>query len=84
MQAVYRLSADELDMNLLDSIKKLFKTQKLYINISTEEPDETGYLLSSPTNAERLLKAINNIENHPETLIQKKHRRLGVGEHAKF
>jgi antitoxin YefM len=77
MQAVYRLSADELDMNFLDSIKKLFKTQKLYINISTEEPDETDYLLSSPANAERLLKAINNIENHPETLIQKSIEDLG-------
>jgi antitoxin YefM len=77
MQAVYRLSADELDMKFLDSIKKLFKTQKLYINISTEEPDETDYLLSSPANAERLLKAINNIENHPETLIQKSIEDLG-------
>ncbi len=77
MQAVYRLSADELDMNFLDSIKKLFKTQMLYINISTEEPDETDYLLSSPANAERLLNAINNIENHPETLIQKNIEDLG-------
>jgi len=77
MQAVYRLSADELDMNFLDSIKKLFKTQKLYINISTEEPDETDYLLSSPANAERLLNAINNIENHPETLIPKSIEDLG-------
>jgi len=68
MQVAYRLNANDLDINFLESIKKLFKEKRLYINISIDEQeDETEYLLSNPANTSRLLNAINNIENHKFT-----------------
>jgi hypothetical protein len=78
MQVAYRLNANELDIDFLESIKKLFKEKQLYINISIDkEPDETEYLLSSSANASRLLKSINNIENHKDKLIYKNLEDLG-------
>jgi hypothetical protein len=78
MQVAYRLNANELDINFLESIKKLFQEKQIYINISIDKPqDETEYLLSSPANASRLLNAINNIENHKEKLISKSLEDLG-------
>ena len=78
MQVAYRLNANELDINFLESIKKLFQEKSIYINISVaQKEDETEYLLSSPANASRLLKAINNIENHKDKLIHKSLEDLG-------
>jgi len=34
MQVAYRLNANELDMNFLKSIKKLFQEKSIHINIS--------------------------------------------------
>jgi len=78
MQVAYRLNANELDMNFLESIKKLFQEKSIHINISVvTKEDETDYLLSTPANASRLLNAINNIENHKEKLIYKNLEDLG-------
>jgi hypothetical protein len=78
MQVAYRLNANELDMNFLESIKKLFQEKSIHINISVAtKEDETDYLLSTPANASRLLNAINNIENHKEKLIYKNLEDLG-------
>jgi len=78
MQVAYRLNANELDMNFLESIKKLFQEKSIYINISiANQDDETDYLLSTPANASRLLNAINNIEKHKEKLIYKNLEDLG-------
>jgi len=78
MQVAYRLNANDLDMNFLESIKKLFQEKSIYINISiAKEKDETDYLLSNPANASRLLDAINNIENHKDKLIHKTLEDLG-------
>jgi len=78
MQVAYRLNADELDMNFLESIKKLFKEKSVYINISVEDiQDDTDYLLSNPANASRLLDAINNIENHKDKMLHKSLEDLG-------
>jgi len=78
MQVAYRLNADELDMNFLESIKKLFKEKSVYINISVEDiQDDTDYLLSNPTNASRLLDSINNIENHKDKMLHKTLEDLG-------
>jgi len=78
MQVAYRLNANELDINFLESIKKLFQEKQIYINISVDkQQDETEYLLSSPVNASRLLNAINNIENHKDKLIHKSLEDLG-------
>ena len=82
MQVAYQLNANELDMNFLESIKKLFQEKTIHINISlapkeNENENDTDYLLSTPANASRLLKAINNIENHKENLIHKNLEDLG-------
>lgn len=60
MQTIYQTNADELDQNLLDSIKALFKHKDIEIVIS--DPDETAYLLRSPANRERLLRAVRDVE----------------------
>jgi antitoxin YefM len=52
MQTIYQINANELDQNLLDSIKALFKHKEIEIVIS--ERDETAYLLRSPANREKL------------------------------
>ena len=71
MQATFNLNANELDSTFLESIKKLFKDKKVSINIEVKEiEDETDYLLSSKANADRLFKAINNIERK-ENLVYK-------------
>jgi len=78
MQVAYRLNVDELDMNFLESIKKLFKEKSVYINISVDDiQDDTDYLLSNPTNASRLLDSINNIENHKDKMLHKTLEDLG-------
>jgi PHD/YefM family antitoxin component YafN of YafNO toxin-antitoxin module len=74
MEVVFRVNANELDINFLESIKQLFKEKEIYINISTKNKNmsETDYLLSNPANASRLLKAIDNIEKNKDKLIYKK------------
>lgn len=64
MYTIYRLRADELDQRFLDTIKRQFQGREIEIAIceaaeSTE--DETAYLLRSPANRERLLKAMENV-----------------------
>ncbi|CAA6814432.1 MAG: Unknown protein [uncultured Sulfurovum sp.] len=76
MQVAYTLNANELDINFLESIKQLFQEKSINISVAQNE-DETDYLLSNPTNASRLLKAINNIENHKDKLIHKDLEDLG-------
>jgi hypothetical protein len=77
MQVAYNLNANELDMNFLESIKKLFQNKKLHINIMLDEDrNDTDYLLSSKANANRLMESINNIENR-ENLVHKNIEDLG-------
>ena len=73
MFAVYRTSADELDQQFLDGLKKAFAHKEIEITVS--EADETDYLLRSPPNRERLLRAVADIE---------KNRNLGVPEQQTF
>jgi antitoxin YefM len=64
MYTIYKLRADELDQRFLDSVKHQFKDREIEIVVSetaeTSE-DETAYLLRSPVNRERLLRAIENV-----------------------
>jgi antitoxin YefM len=60
MQTIYQINADELDQNILDSIKALFKDKEIEIVVT--ERDETDYLLRSPANREYLLRAIADVE----------------------
>jgi antitoxin YefM len=61
MQTVYHLKTNELDDQFLESLKMLFKDKTIEIIVS--EVDETAYLLHSETNRERLLKAIEHVNN---------------------
>ncbi|MGQ0541366.1 MAG: hypothetical protein ACT4O9_05885 [Blastocatellia bacterium] len=60
MQTINQLNADDLDLNILNSIR----TQFLYkeIEIIVVERDETEYLLSSPKDREELLQAVADVE----------------------
>jgi len=57
MEAIYKLSANEIDSNLISSIKKLFGQKEITITI-TSEPDETTYLTMNPANEKHLLDNI--------------------------
>lgn len=67
MQTIYQINADELDQNLLDSIKILFKNKEIEITVS--ERDETAYLLRSPANRERLLRAVRDVEENRNVVV---------------
>ncbi|MFL6228984.1 MAG: hypothetical protein ACJ741_09405 [Pyrinomonadaceae bacterium] len=60
MDAIYRVKADELDQDFLDALKTMFKDKEIEIAVS--ERDETAYLLRSPANRERLLRALTDVE----------------------
>ena len=61
MDAIYHVKADELDQSFLDAIKEMFKDKE--IEIAVYERDETAYLLRSPANRERILRAVADVEN---------------------
>jgi len=60
MQISYRLNANELDNNFLESLKAAFQDKEMEIIIS--ENDETTFLLHNPANRKRLLTAVENIQ----------------------
>ncbi len=68
MEVTWHLDETELDEDFYQRLKAQFKNKKLCITVS-EEMDETDYLLSSPANAERLLKSIDNI-NKRQGLVE--------------
>jgi len=57
MRARFEISAEELDDQLLQQIKKMFKGKQVTITISTET-DDTTYLLSDPANKKHLMDSI--------------------------
>ncbi len=61
MQTIYKTRANEIDAAILDSIKALYDDKQ--IEISVMEQDTTEYLLSSESNREQLLRAIDDIEH---------------------
>jgi antitoxin YefM len=67
MHAIFRTSADELDAQFLESLKTAFKGKQIEIVVS--EADETDYLLRSPANRERLLKAIGDINEGRDIVV---------------
>jgi len=67
MFTIYRANADELDDQFLESLKTAFKHKQ--IEIAVCEADETEYLLRSPANRERLLKAIEDIEHNRNLIV---------------
>lgn len=64
MYTIYRMNADELDSRFLKALKAMFKNKEIEIAVcetAQGEEDETAYLLRSPANRERLLKALENV-----------------------
>ena len=60
MHSTYRIKANEMDINLLESIKAAYKNKEIEINVF--EIDETEYLLSNKVNRDKLLKAKAEVE----------------------
>jgi len=67
MYTVYHLKADELDTQFLEALKTLFKDKTIEIVVT--EVDETAYLLHSDANRDRLLQAVENV-NDGENLVE--------------
>jgi len=67
MFAVYRTSADALDQQFLEGLKKAFAHKEIEITVS--DADETDYLLRSPANRDRLLRAIADIEQKRSIVV---------------
>ena len=64
MYALYKLRADELDQHFLDALRSQFQDREIEIAVSDavdSTEDETAYLLRSPANRERLLRALENV-----------------------
>ena len=64
MHTIYKLRADKLDQRFLDTLKHQFQDREIEIVVTEAAEaaeDETAYLLRSPANRERLLKAIANV-----------------------
>lgn len=64
MYTLYKLRADELDQRFLDTLKNQFQDREIEIavcEVADSAEDETAYLLRSPANRERLMRAIENV-----------------------
>lgn len=61
MQSVYCLKASELDNHFLEGLKATYKDKEIEIIVC--EVDETEYLLKSEANKQRLMQAIENVDN---------------------
>ncbi len=60
MQSTFTLKKDELNMDFIKGLKKMFsgKTLNITVSDSKSEIDETEYLLSNEETKSRLLKSI--------------------------
>lgn len=66
MNAIYQGRADELNQDFVEAVKAAFKDKE--IEITVYERDETAYLLRSPANRERLLRALSDV-NRSENIV---------------
>jgi antitoxin YefM len=67
MQTIYQINADDLNEDFLEGLKTTFKHKD--IEIVVYERDETGYLLQSPGNRDRLLEAVADVEQGRNIVI---------------
>jgi antitoxin YefM len=64
MYKLYRMKADELNIQFLETLKAMFQNKEIEIAVceaGENDEDETAYLLRSPANRDRLLKALDNV-----------------------
>jgi len=64
MDTLVRLNADELNVALIDFIKFTFKGKKIAVHIYEDEIDETEFVLRDPVARERILKAVENVNQN--------------------
>jgi antitoxin YefM len=64
---IYRTNAEKLDHDFLESLRTMFKGKEIEITVS--EVDETEYLLRSPANRERLLRAVEDINQNRNLIV---------------
>ena len=57
MEAIYKLKANEINPNMIDTIKKIFGSKEITITITTES-DETTYLTMNLANKKHLLESL--------------------------
>jgi len=62
MTTTYHLSANDLSVDFLKSLKSMYKGKTISITVEPEM-DETEYLLSSDANRKMLLESIKQVEN---------------------
>lgn len=64
MHITFTLRKDELNMDFIKGLKKMFSGKTLNITVSDnkDEIDETEYLLSNPVNKQMLLDGIAAID----------------------
>lgn len=67
MSVTYRLKASELDQTFIEKLKAKHGDQE--IEITVHEIDETNYLLKSDANRERLLNAVESV-NQGNNLVE--------------
>ena len=67
METIYQLNADDLNEDFLEGLKASFKHKE--IEIVVYERDETAYLLRSPANRDRLVKALADIEQNHNVVV---------------
>ena len=73
MQSTFTLRKDELNMDFLKGLKKMFSGKTLNITVSdnkTDEQDETEYLLSNQANKQMFLDGIAAIEKGDVTKVK--------------
>ncbi len=61
MQTTYRVRANELNNDLIRSLKSAYSDREIEITVN-EVQDETEYLLGSAANREHLLKAVADLD----------------------
>ncbi|HEY6977586.1 MAG TPA: hypothetical protein VH396_14915 [Chitinophagaceae bacterium] len=64
MDTLVRLNADELNVALIDFIKSSFRGKKIAVHIYEDEIDETEFVLRDPVARERILKAVENVNQN--------------------
>ena len=63
LRATFKLKLDDLDMEIIEKIKRIFtKDDIVEINVS-DEIDEEDYLLSTPANRESLKRSLEQFQN---------------------
>jgi len=62
MDTLVRLQADELDITLIDFLKKSFSGKRIAVHVYEEPIDETEYLLSDPVHRNKILNTIKDVE----------------------